>query len=54
MAYARRRLHIVAHNDGKIPQHDLKELLEIISAQFSHICAKWKEFFLVDDLKFYC
>ena len=45
---------IVAHNDGKIPQHDLKELLEIISAPFSLICAKWKEFFLVDDLKFYC
>ena len=45
---------IVAHNDGKIPQHDLNELMEIVSAQFSLICAKWKEFFLVDEIKFYC
>lgn len=45
---------IIANNNGKIPKSDLKELSDIISAQFPMICEKWKEFFLVDDVKFYC
>ena len=29
-------------------------MMDIISAQFFLICAKWKEFFLVDTIMFYC
>ena len=45
---------VVANNNGKIPSGDLRELSDIIAAQFPMICRKWREFFLVDDLKFYC
>ena len=45
---------IVANNRSKIPQNDLSELLEIISAQFFMICAQWREHFCVDEIKFFC
>lgn len=45
---------IIANNSGKIPQKDLNELLEIISAQYFFICSAWKEHFCVSDIKFYC
>ena len=45
---------IVASNGSKIPQATLNELVDIVSAQFFLICAKWKEFFLVDTITFYC
>ena len=37
-----------------IPQNDLNYLLEIISAQYFLIVAKWKEHFRVEVIKFYC
>ncbi len=45
---------IVANNKSNIPQKELNELTEIISAQYFLICDEWKKFFLVDDIKFYC
>lgn len=45
---------ILASNGSKIPQKELNELMEFISAQFFMICAKWKEFFVTDTIKFYC
>ena len=45
---------ILADNSAKIPIVVLKELMEIISAQFFMICAKWKNHFLVDTIEFYC
>ncbi len=45
---------IVAANGAKIPEKSLSELCEIISAQHSFICEKWKAFFLVEDISFYC
>ena len=45
---------IVANNASKIPQSDLNELLDIISAQFFMICQKWKEHFCVDEIRYYC
>ena len=41
------------HN-GRIPQGNLNELLDIISALFFLICAKWNEYFCVEEIKFYC
>ena len=45
---------IVANNGSHIPQKELNELMEFVSAQFFLICAEWKKFFVVDDIKFYC
>lgn len=45
---------IVANNGSNIPQKELNELMEFISAQFFLICVEWKKFFVVDDIKFYC
>ena len=45
---------ILASNGSEISQPALNEMMDIISAQFFLICAKWKEFFLVDTITFYC
>ena len=45
---------IIAHNKSRIPKRELEELMEVISAQFFYICSKWKSFFLVDEIEFYC
>ncbi len=45
---------IVANNDSRIPQSDLNELLDVISAQFFLICRKWQEHFCVEDIQFFC
>lgn len=45
---------IVANNGSKIPQNDLNELLEIISAQYFMICDEWKNHFKEENIKFYC
>ena len=45
---------IVASNGSNIPPRELRELTEFISAQFFMICAKWKEFFVTDEIEFYC
>lgn len=45
---------IVASNGSDIPSKELHELMEFISAQFFLICAEWKKFFVVDEIKFYC
>ena len=45
---------IVAHNGSRIPEKELRELMEFISAQFFYICSEWKKFFLVDHIEFYC
>ena len=45
---------IVANNSSRIPQSDLNELLDIISAQFFLIYRKWQEHFCVEDIQFFC
>ncbi len=45
---------IVANNDSKIPATALNEILDVVSAQFFLICAKWREFFATDEISFYC
>ena len=41
-------------NGSKISNKELNELMEFISAQFFLICEKWKQAFVVDEIKFYC
>ena len=45
---------IVASNGSKISNKELNELMEFISAQFFLICAKWKQAFVTEEIKFYC
>jgi hypothetical protein len=45
---------ILASNGSKISNKELNELMEFISAQFFLICAKWKQAFVTDEIKFYC
>lgn len=45
---------ILASNGSKISKNELNELMEFIAAQFFLICAKWKQAFLIDEIKFYC
>lgn len=45
---------ILASNGSKIPNRELNELMEFISAQFFLICVKWKQFYVTDEIKFYC
>lgn len=45
---------ILADNGSNIPQKELNDLLEFISAQFFLICSEWKKFFLENEILFYC
>lgn len=45
---------IVANNNSKIPEKDLRELLEIISNNYFLIIDRWKKHFPSFELKFYC
>lgn len=44
----------IVANSSRIPQSDLNELLDIISAQFFLICQKWKEHFCEEKIQFFC
>ena len=45
---------ILANNGSHIPEKELRELMEFISAQFFYICAEWKRHFVTDHIDFYC
>lgn len=45
---------ILANNGSQIPDKELNKLMVFISAQFFLICAEWKKFFVVNEIKFYC
>jgi len=44
---------IVAHNNGRIPQNELNDLLDIIAAQYFIICDTWKKHFCVNTIRYY-
>ena len=45
---------VLAGNGSRISPAELGELMEFVAAQFFLICREWKQFFLVDEIKFYC
>ncbi len=45
---------ILASNENNIPEHELNELMDIVSAQFFMICSEWKKFFNTEEIKFFC
>ncbi len=45
---------IAAHNKSRIPKQNLSKLMDVISSNHNKICEEWKEFFNVDEVKYYC
>jgi len=45
---------VVANNNSKIPKNELNDLLRVISSHHFIICNRWKEYFSLDTIKFYC
>lgn len=45
---------ILANNNGQIPARDLTKLLEVIESQVFFITRRWKKFFCIDDVTYFC
>ncbi|MBQ7667897.1 MAG: DUF4160 domain-containing protein [Clostridia bacterium] len=45
---------IVANNNSKIPDKDLNIIIDTIVSNHFFIVAKWKEFYQVSNVDFYC
>ena len=45
---------VLAHNDGRIPAHDLRELMDIVSANHARITDAWCKFFCVETPAYIC
>ena len=44
----------IAHNKSRISQNDLNEIIDAIHANHDLICEKWKSYFDVENIEFYC
>lgn len=44
----------MANNNSKIPEKELREILEILSHNYFYIVSEWKKYFDSDNIKFYC
>ncbi|MBR0496202.1 MAG: DUF4160 domain-containing protein [Treponema sp.] len=44
---------ILANNNSRIPEHQLNNILKIVSDQFFLICSEWQKHFGKNMLKFY-
>lgn len=45
---------VLAHNDGRIPARDLRELMDIVSANHTSISQAWCKFFHTDTPSYLC
>ena len=45
---------IVSNNNSRIPENDLNKILKSIRYNFFYIVSEWKEFYGVEEIKFYC
>ncbi len=45
---------ILEKNSSKIPKHDLNKLFKAIQYNYFYIISEWKNFYGVEDVKFYC
>ena len=39
---------------SRIPNKDVNEIIEVIEDNHAYLCKKWKEYFGLKKLKFYC
>lgn len=45
---------ILANNNSKISNKDLNKLYKAIQSNFFYIISEWKNFYGIDEVKFYC
>lgn len=45
---------ILANNNSRIPENDLKKLIKSIEGNFFYIISEWKDFYGVENVSFYC
>lgn len=45
---------VVSNNNSRIPENDLNKILKSIRYNFFYIVSEWKEFYGVEEIKFYC
>ena len=45
---------ILENNNSRIPKHDLNKLFKAIQYNYFYIISEWKNFYGVDNIKFYC
>ena len=45
---------IVSNNNSRIPESDLNKIVKSIIYNFFYIISEWKDFYGVEDVKFYC
>lgn len=45
---------ILSNNNSRIPENDLNKILKSIRYNFFYIVSEWKEFYGVEEIKFYC
>ena len=44
----------MANNISRIPEKELKEILNIVSDNYFYVISKWKEYFDAKQVNFYC
>lgn len=45
---------IVSNNNSRITENDLNKILKSIRYNFFYIVSEWKNFYGVEDVKYYC
>ncbi len=45
---------IVANNNSRIPEKELRKLLKSIEYHYFYVVSRWKEYYGTDEIKFYC
>ena len=45
---------ILANNNSRIPENELRRILKIISENYFIIVSEWKKYFDLDEVKYYC
>ncbi len=45
---------ILANNNSRISEHDLNKLFKSIQSNFFYIVTEWKNFYGVDEFRYYC
>lgn len=45
---------ILVNNENKIPKQDLNKLFKAIQSNYFFIISEWKNFYGVNQIKFYC
>ena len=45
---------ILSNNNSKIPENELNKIMKSIRYNFFYIVSEWKDFYGVNDVRFYC